>query len=248
MEHDSNAGSHDLDDDESTDEPISPLPDGYGGGKWGIYLRAPDVYFDLIARTGTRQIPMAEVANISYGIKSGNDNFFYVHDVTDEEIARLGSERFTATWSISPSDTNAVRVIRAGDGSAHLIEATYLTPILMRPNDFSGVIVNRTHTNRYALDVGNPMSELQGTFVAKYIQYGERRNIHQGSSVRSRRLWYDLGLVNDTSRAEIIWQKAHQYEHSIPRNADNWSYPALVDRLILGHLADGCPPPFVFYR
>jgi len=27
-----------------------------------------------------------------------------------------------------------------------------------------------------------------------------------------------------------------------------WSYPALVDRLILGHLADACPPPFVFYR
>jgi len=29
---------------------------------------------------------------------------------------------------------------------------------------------------------------------------------------------------------------------------DAWSYPALVDRLILGHLADACPPPFVFYR
>jgi predicted extracellular nuclease len=37
-------------------------------------------------------------------------------------------------------------------------------------------------------------------------------------------------------------------DHDPPVARFKWSYPGLVDRSMLGHLTDACPPPFVFHR
>jgi len=53
-------------------------------------------------------------------------------------------------------------------------------------------------------------------------------------------------LVDGQQRLTTISLLLCSLYHRCKEN--DWSYPALVDRLILGHLADACPPPFVFYR
>jgi methylase of polypeptide subunit release factors len=110
----------------------------YTGGKWGIYLRAPDIFFKLLDRCGSRLVPLGKLAEIRFGVKSGADDFFFLRDVTEEEITKCSAglppdspqiaKRFKEKWGIRLADTKRVRVVESGDGSRHLIEAEYLEP------------------------------------------------------------------------------------------------------------------------
>jgi hypothetical protein len=46
--------------------------------KWGLYLRAPQVFFDILEKAGPKLIPLHEVAEVRYGIKTGLNDFFYL--------------------------------------------------------------------------------------------------------------------------------------------------------------------------
>ena len=85
--------SANIDDEESgadtADEKIPTAASEYFGGKWGVYLRAPDLWFDLIDRFGDRFTSLGELAEIRFGVKSGKDDFFYPKDTTDECLAAL---------------------------------------------------------------------------------------------------------------------------------------------------------------
>jgi hypothetical protein len=43
----------------------------YHGGKWGIHLRAPDIFFKLLDRCGSRLVPSGQVAEIRRGLHRG---------------------------------------------------------------------------------------------------------------------------------------------------------------------------------
>ena len=68
----------------------------YGGGKWGKYLRAPNLYFQIMEHYASRFVPLGEIATIRFGVKSGCDAFFMPHDVSQEfldKIFKTGMER-----------------------------------------------------------------------------------------------------------------------------------------------------------
>lgn len=48
----------------------------YHGGKWGIYLRAPDIWFEILERTQDRWSPLGTLATIRRGLTTGADKFF----------------------------------------------------------------------------------------------------------------------------------------------------------------------------
>ena len=56
----------------------------YVAGKWGRFLRAPDLYFRLIKDYRSRLVRLGEIAEVKRGITSGCDAFFMPHDVTEE--------------------------------------------------------------------------------------------------------------------------------------------------------------------
>jgi methylase of polypeptide subunit release factors len=61
----------------------------YLGGKWGIPLRAPDLWFDLLAAGGDRWRPLGELAEVRFGVKSGCDDFFYVRDISEKALEQF---------------------------------------------------------------------------------------------------------------------------------------------------------------
>src|SRR5439155_8540475 len=80
------AGESDSEDEEDA---LSTIVSGeYGGGKWGKYLRAPDLYFTLVDRFRDRFVRLGEIAIIRFGVKSGCDAFFMPRDVTNEFLAK----------------------------------------------------------------------------------------------------------------------------------------------------------------
>lgn len=62
----------------------------YIGYKWGgYYLRAPKVYFDIIAKAQAKLEPLKNHAKVSFGLKTGANDFFYL---TKTQIDCLGIE------------------------------------------------------------------------------------------------------------------------------------------------------------
>lgn len=75
----------------------------YVGSKWGgRYLRAPDIFFKILKKGRNLLVPLKEVADVKFGIKTGANEFFYL---TDEEIkAHKIEKRFLRPAIKSPRE------------------------------------------------------------------------------------------------------------------------------------------------
>lgn len=62
----------------------------YTGSKWGKYLRAPEIFFKILERGKQKFVPLKEIAQVRFGIKTGANEFFYL---TEEEIRAKGIEK-----------------------------------------------------------------------------------------------------------------------------------------------------------
>ncbi len=56
----------------------------YENGNWGAkYLRSPEIFNKIIETAGDKLIPLKNICDVVYGIKTGANEFFYVKDETD---------------------------------------------------------------------------------------------------------------------------------------------------------------------
>ncbi|HEV2234784.1 MAG TPA: N-6 DNA methylase [Terriglobia bacterium] len=205
-----------------------PFEGKYFGGKWGIYLRAPDIFFTLLDRCGPRLVPLGQVAEIRRGVTSGADDFFFVRDVTDQEIQKCSeghppgspsiARRFKNKWGIGIADTKKVRIVESGDHSRHLIEAEYLEPEVHSLMEIDSIEIDPAKLSKKILLVSDPPEKLKGTHVLKYIKWGEREGFDQSATCSARarnRPWYDVTVDR---RSPVLWPKSHQYRHIVPMN------------------------------
>lgn len=204
----------------------------YVAGKWGRYVRAPDFYFEIMRRFGRRFVPLGEIANVRFGVKSGCDAFFMPRDVTDELLRECAADaafrRRAGGASRKDVESGKLRIIQAGDGSIHAIEAEYLAPEVHSLMKVDRPIVRAADLDRVVLLVGQPMKDLRGTWVHKYLKYGEQATfaskkskavpVPQRSTCAARDPWYDLTKLVKPGFA--FWPKAQQYRHIIPANPE----------------------------
>ncbi len=204
----------------------------YVAGKWGRYVRAPDFYFDIMRRFGRRFVPLGEIANVRFGVKTGCDAFFMPRDVTDELLRECATDAaFKRRAGGAPRkdvEAGKLRIIQAGDGSIHAIEAQYLAPELHSPMLVDRPTVRAKDLDRVILLVGQPMKDLRGTWVHKYLKYGEQATfaskkskavpVPQRSTCAARDPWYDLTKLVKPGFA--FWPMAQQYRHIIPANPE----------------------------
>lgn len=130
--------SDDNDDNELEDgsnepkEQVKLHESGYGGGKWGRYLRAPDFYFEIMREFGNKFVRLGDIASIRFGIKSGCDAFFMPRDISSKMLDEYGSE---LKWQHAPfirrpkrSDVASGRIliVEAGDKTLHPIERKFV--------------------------------------------------------------------------------------------------------------------------
>ncbi|MBI2927996.1 MAG: Eco57I restriction-modification methylase domain-containing protein, partial [Verrucomicrobia bacterium] len=204
----------------------------YGGGKWGKYLRAPNLYFRIMERYGKRFVPLGEVATIRFGVKSGCDAFFMPRDVSDEFLEKYSK----LEWLNAPLMTHCkrtevecghVRLVEAGDGTVHPVEAKYLAPEVHSLMNASRPVIAAAELDRLILLVSEPMQDLKGTYVQQYLRYGEHHAfastkskavpVPKRSTCAARDPWYDLTY---TKPGAFFWPMAQQYRHVIPANPE----------------------------
>jgi hypothetical protein len=202
----------------------------YGGGKWGKYLRAPDLYFRIMKEHGPRLVPLGEITLIRRGITSGCDDFFMPRDVTAEHLEKFSKldwhdAPFYSACKRSEVESGRVKLIEAGDSTVHPLEAKFLAPEVHSLMNVSRPTLKAGELDRLILLVSEPIAKLKGTYVAKYLRYGEKNTfeskkskavpVPQRSTCVARDPWYDLTF---TKRGHLIWPKSQQYRHVVVHN------------------------------
>lgn len=210
--------------DEEEDDDAVAHEGEYYGGKWGIYLRAPDLWFDLLDKYGSHFAPLGDIADLKRGITSGKDSFFMPKDYTKEALdGCIDAAEFKNIYGVSRKKVEAgnIKLVRCGEGYGEIkpIEAKYLEPEVHSLMEVDKYSVEPENCGHLILLVGKSKEDLKGTHVLDYIKWGEKRNYHRGATCAARvtedRDWYDL---TGHDRGSMFWPKAQQYKHIIPIN------------------------------
>lgn len=191
----------------------------YYGGKWGVYLRAPDLWFELLDRYGHRLVPLAEIADVWFGVKSGKDCFFFPRDASAECLAAHPDPAdFEARYGLPRADvaSGRVKLVRCGEDKGILIpiESRFLEPEVQTIMGINRPKVEAADCDRLILLVSEARPALRGSHVLRYIEWGEREGYNNSPTCASRagkdREWYDL---TGHKRGDVLWPLAHQYKH-----------------------------------
>jgi hypothetical protein len=196
----------------------------YYGGKWGIHLRAPDLWFELMDELGENFSPLGDVADVWRGITSGNDSFFFPIDASAQCLAAHPDPAdFKTTYGVPRKavESGQVKLVRCGEGRGEMrpIEAKYLEPEVHNLMEIRGFTVGPEDCTRQILLVGEKPSEIKDKYVLSYIKWGEKQGVNAGSTCNARatvdRGWYDL---TGHKRGAFFWSMSQQYKHAIPAN------------------------------
>ncbi|MCX5718069.1 MAG: N-6 DNA methylase, partial [Nitrospirae bacterium] len=144
--------------------------------KWGQYLRAPEIYFEILERCKDKIVLLEEVAEVSFGIKTGINEFFHL---TDEKVTHWGIEKEFLLPLVTSSKE---------------IESIEIDP---KKIEFSVLYCN--------LDK-KELRKAKKTGVLSYIEWGEKQKTKGGRghkkegipfpevpSVQGRIFWYGIG-------------------------------------------------------
>jgi hypothetical protein len=216
--------SNHIEEEEDGESESHSADETYYGGKWGIHLRAPDLWFDLMDRFGDRFAPLGELATIRRGVTTGKDEFFLPRDVSQECLRKFSAfHEFQQEFGVRREEVESRRIylVRCGEGYGEIrpIEAEYLEPEVHSLMEVKGYTVRPEDCGRMILLVGQPKAKLKGTYVFAYIEWGESKGWHKGATCAARvtdtREWYDL---TGHRRGQMFWPKSQQYKHAAPFN------------------------------
>lgn len=200
--------------------------DDYYGGKWGVYVRAPDLWFELSDEFSERFCSFGQLTEVRRGITTGKDDFFYPKDATAECLAAFADPiGFEHEYGVPRSEieNGKVKLVLAGDkrGELHAIESEYLEPEVHSLMEVKGFTARASDCSRLIFLAPSPKAALKPRAKA-YVEWGEERRVHLGSTCAQRvtkeKAWYDL---TGHRRGAAFWPKAQQYKHAIPLNSDN---------------------------
>ena len=205
----------------------------YVAGKWGRFLRAPDLYFRLIKDYRSRLVRLGEIAEVKRGITSGCDAFFMPHDVTREVLDEVkggllwNNVGLMAPCKRSEIESGEVRIVRAGDNTLHPIETKYLKPEVHSLMEVDRPVIRAGDLDRVVLWVHEPLGALGRSYAAKYIRWGAKQTfpsskskavpVPQRTSCASRPVWYDLTTATN---GVAFWPMTQKYRHIVAANPD----------------------------
>ena len=170
----------------------------YVGAKWGKYLKAPEIFFKILTKGKNKLVPLEEVAEVRFGIKTGANEFFYL---TEEELIRRGIEK--KFWM-------------------HKDENGKWTPnyMIKSPRECKSIVVKTEDLKYRVLMIHKDKKDLKSTNVLKYIQQGEQKGFDRRPTCASRQKWYDLGIWE---KPDFIWADAYNDRYGIYDTQKTWA-------------------------
>lgn len=165
----------------------------YTGSKWGKYLRAPEIFFKILEKGRDKLVPLKEIADVRFGIKTGANEFFYL---TEEEIKERGIEK--EFWM-------------------HKDDKGKWIPnyVIKSPQECKSIMVKPDILKHRVLLINRDKKQLKGTHILRYLNEGERKGFDRRPTCESRSPWYNLG---NQQPPDGIWFKAFNERVLAPLN------------------------------
>jgi hypothetical protein len=172
-----------LQDGSTTQQEDSLEPTRYIGNKWGgKYLRAPDIYFEIIETAAEKLVRLSDIAEIDSGINTRANDFFYVKRLPKDEWLSQPIENFTGRKI--PAGCRVVeswvgrfkKTSKARDPfwpTRWLIEEKYLRPVITSPQEAPTIEVDPQTLERLVLSVYEDWLDLQSTYVREYLEFAK---------------------------------------------------------------------------
>ncbi|MEM3333601.1 MAG: hypothetical protein QW745_05280 [Thermoplasmata archaeon] len=124
-------------------------------------------------------------------------SFFYVEDVTDS----YSEEDLKKVFGLRRGEIKKLRIVKNGDGTEHVIEKEYLSPILKSPKEFTedGKLAFYDKTKKYVVLITETDRNKIKKNALRYIEYGETHPTGEPYSERptckGRKSWWVLSPI-----------------------------------------------------
>ncbi|MEM3872578.1 MAG: N-6 DNA methylase, partial [Nitrososphaeria archaeon] len=197
----------------------------YEGSKWGKYVRAPEIFFKILEKGKGLFVPLKEIAEVRFGIKTGANEFFYL---TEEQIQKLGIEREFWMHPVKHDEWFKIREhipkedIWIDKGGKYFKSSQYAgihkiddilidgnviwipNYLIKSPKECKSIIVDPKDLKYRVLMIHKDKKDLKGTNILKYIELGEEKGYHKRPTCASRQRWYELPKLAD---ADILFRQ-----------------------------------------
>lgn len=183
--------------------------------KWGKYLRAPDVYFELLDKCKDKLIPLKDIAEVRRGYTTGINEFFYL-EIIDNDEKEKGSV-----------------YCRNARGWEGLIEEKYLRPVIKSPKESDSITIDPSNLKFKIFLCNESKTDLRkkgDKYTLKYIEWGEKQRTKENipwtdvPSVQGRKYWWGIEIKEFS---HLLWPKAFNDRFPIFANDDYF----VADRL-----------------
>ncbi|GAB6103204.1 hypothetical protein JCM16138_24270 [Thermococcus atlanticus] len=189
----------------------------YKGMKWGgILIRAPRIFYVILDKGKGKLVRLGEIAEVRFGIKTGANEFFYLEPIKNPK-----------EWPVCPvcgrvhKPEEGLVAVKNKAGWEGYIEEEFLRPVVKSPQEIKTYRIRLEDLKLRVFLCNLPKEKLkkQGRVHAlKYIEWGESRGYQNRTTLRGRRLWWDLG----SSHTEpIAWAMIQAKRHNIHYNDSN---------------------------
>ncbi len=213
--------------------------------KLSQYLKAPQVYFDILEKGENKFVPLKNISKIRRGFTTGCNDYFYGEDITEilkdefEKVIINNTENITSYKKLLQL---GLRVFKNGLGECWLIEEQFLKPIITSAREIKKYEVLRTDLKFVALcvdlvenfikestgnirkkyDISSYIKNLRQNYpyLFSYIKYGEKHKfgnetVSQKSSCITRPAWWDL---NSKAISNLSYPYIIGAIHKVPKN------------------------------
>ncbi|MEW5947138.1 MAG: N-6 DNA methylase [bacterium] len=161
--------------------------------KWGQYLRAPEIYFEILEKCKEKLVPLREVSEIRRGYTTGINEFFYL---TEEKIKHWGIEKeFLIPVVKSFKEIDRIKVDKSIKSNLYLFRCDKEKKKLRGTNALKYI----KHGEGQITKDGIPFPEVP--------------------SVKGRKLWYDAG---ERKPWDIFVQENWNTRFFMPLNKGNF--------------------------
>ncbi len=167
---------------------------------WSSYLRAPDVYWRIMARGADKWQPLSAVANVLRGYTTGANEFFFVRDVTetmhDDDFGAIRNHPSKRIKTIAQVLDAGLRVVRTELSELWLIEQQYLASAIKSPQELSAYSIDENHILRRLILCHDDKATVKKTapYFWKYLKRGEEAGFHDRPTCAARgEAWWNLG-------------------------------------------------------
>lgn len=151
-------------------------------GKWDRFLKAPAIYWELVTHPAFTKLE--ELAEVSFALKTGANDFFYFRGKDDWEQRGIPRE-FVRPLLKHAAQTDFVK-IKEGDLSWYVLDF----------DDFVSRTLDQNNRGRDSEEcIKEALAEQGFKALLNYIQHGEERGIHERASVSGRSVWFNLGKL-----------------------------------------------------